>query len=408
LSRVLWIVQDGVLSGPGASQTIPYLCGLARCGHRLSLLSFEREQFQQDRERVESVRERLLAAGISWTALPFGSGQAVPRTLTQLCRAVGTGRGLSRGVDFIHARSYVPALIADVLGRPFLFDMRGLWPREKVDAGIWREGGPVHRTWQSLERRLLNQAAGVVLLAQGAKEHLPELHVPTKVIPTAVDLDRFRPDLPPPAGAVGLAGKRVFAICGALGSWYLLPEMLDLCALAIRTGRADHVLILSEEDRAPAVSGLLERGVSPDDFTDRGVPHDQAPLWFSLASAGILLIRSAPSKRASTPTKLAEFLACGVPVVTTPGIGDTEELLTSTRTGVIVRSNGATGHEAALRELEALGQDRVGSGQDLVGSCHDRVGLAKRCRDTAAERLSLDGAVSEYSDLYAMLMERIT
>jgi glycosyltransferase involved in cell wall biosynthesis len=170
--------------------------------------------------------------------------------------------------------------------------------------------------------------------------------------------------------------------------------MLDLCALALRTGRADHVLILSEEDRAPAVSGLLERGVSADDITDRGVPHDQAPLWFSLASAGILLIRSAPSKRASTPTKLAEFLACGVPVVTTPGIGDTEELLTSTGTGVIVRSDGGTGHEAALRELEVL--------------CHDREGLAKRCRDTAAERLSLDGAVSGYSDLYATLMERIT
>ncbi len=394
MSRVLWIVQDGVLAGPGASQTVPYLDGLARSGHRMSLLSFEQERFLCDADRVETVRGRLGAAGVRWTVLPFGSGPAIPRTLMQLARAVGTGRGLARDVDIVHARSYVPALIAAALGRPVLFDLRGLWPQEKVDAGLWREGSAVHRIWLGLEKWLLSRSAGVVLLAHGAREHLPGIELPTKVIPTAVDPDRFKPDLPLPAGAEKLGGKRVLVICGALGSWYLLSEMLDLTALALRTGHADHVLILSEEDRSKAVAGLRERGVPADDITDRGVPHHQVPGWFSLASAGILLIRSAPSKRASAPTKLAEFLACGVPVVTTPGIGDTEELLAKTGTGVIVRTLDDTGYEVALGELEELGRDRDA--------------LAKRCRETALERLSLDGAVTEYSGLYETLMERST
>ncbi len=245
MSRVLWIVQDGVLAGPGASQTVPYLDGLARSGHRMSLLSFEQERFLRDADRVGAVHRRLRAAGVRWTVLPFGSGPAIPRTLTQLARAVGTGRGLARDVDIVHARSYVSALIATALGRPVLFDLRGLWPQEKVDAGIWREGSAVHRIWLRLEQWLLARASGVVLLAHGAKEHLPGIDVPTKVIPTAVDLDRFKPDLPLPAGAGKLGGKRVLAICGALGSWYLLSAMLDFMALALRKGYADHVLIPS-------------------------------------------------------------------------------------------------------------------------------------------------------------------
>ncbi len=82
------------------------------------------------------------------------------------------------------------------------------------------------------------------------------------------------------------------------------------------------------------------------------------------------------------------------PVVTTPGIGDTEELLAKTGTGVIVRTLDDTGYEVALGELEELGRDRDA--------------LAKRCRETALERLSLDGAVTEYSGLYETLMERST
>ncbi len=175
MSRVLWIVQDGVLAGPGASQTIPYLVGLSAKGHELRLLSFEQRRFLEDVERVEAVRARLEAAGVAWTSRTFGSGPALTRTLLQLVRALRIGRKLARDADFIHARSYVPALIAERLGRPFLFDMRGLWPQEKVDAGLWREGGPMHRTWKRLERRLLDRAAGVVLLAAGAKEHLRSL-----------------------------------------------------------------------------------------------------------------------------------------------------------------------------------------------------------------------------------------
>ncbi len=162
--------------------------------------------------------------------------------------------------------------------------------------------------------------------------------------------------------------------------------MLDLLAVALRGDPEARGLVLTEEDPTPALRGIAARGIPRERVTVRGVPPPEVPRWFSLATAGILLIESAPSKRASMPTKLGEFLASGVPVILSPGIGDTEALVEETRTGVVVREFSETGYRAALEELAELGKE----GPALAG----------RCRRAARERLDLDRAVRELRDLY--------
>jgi len=390
-AKVLWIVQDGVLAGPGASQTVPYLRGLAAAGYRMSLLSVEKNDLLADEARRRDVAGELEAAGVSWMALPYGRGPAVSRTALQLRRTRRAARRTVRRerVDLVHARSYLPGLIALGLKPPFVFDMRGFWPQERLDGGLWREGGVRHRFGVRLERRLLRGAAAVVVLAEGAKERLPVLDVPLEVIPTAVDLDRFRPGLPPPEDAADLGDRDVFVIAGALGTWYLLDAMLDLAAEALARSDRAHLLLLTEEDASPALEGLAARGVSAGRITVRGVPHRDVPRWFSLGAAGICLVRSAPSKRASAPTKLGELLACGVPVLITPRIGDSDALVSKTRTGVVVDDLSPEGLGRALDELDALRQE----GPEL----------AARCRRTAREHLSLESAVARYAALYERL-----
>ncbi|MEN8150179.1 MAG: glycosyltransferase [Planctomycetota bacterium] len=392
MRRVLWIVQDGVLGGPGASQSVPYLDGLARRGFGMHLLSFERRANLEAPGRAAAVRRRLGRAGVSWTALPYGEGPGGVRTLSQVLRAVATGRGIvfRERIDLVHARSYLPGLMALGLGRPFLFDMRGMWPMERVDGGVWREGSAVHRAALALERTLLDRSVGVVALAHGAREHLPDLDKPFRVIPTAVDLERFRPGLPPPPGAEHLVDREVWVVAGALGTWYLLDAMLDLVAAALARNERGHALLLTEEDATEALAGLVSRGVARERITVRGVPYEEVPHWFSLAAAGILLIKSAPSKRASAPTKLGEFLASGVPVVTTPRIGDSGELVRETGTGVVTGDLSPAGLSRALSEIDDLRRDRPA--------------LVARCRRAAEERLSLPDAISAWADLYEELI----
>ena len=53
-------------------------------------------------------------------------------------------------------------------------------------------------------------------------------------------------------------------------------------------------------------------------------------------SLGIFFIKPVYSKIASCATKLGEFLSCGVPCITNRGIGDHNEILTNSRTGIVL------------------------------------------------------------------------
>jgi glycogen synthase len=88
---------------------------------------------------------------------------------------------------------------------------------------------------------------------------------------------------------------------------------------------------------------------------------------------------------AASPVKISEYLATGLPVVSTAGVGDIDGLLESTRTGVIVHSLTADEFERAAISLVALLQDKC---------------VVERCRRLAEERFSLSAAVEKYHCLY--------
>jgi glycosyltransferase involved in cell wall biosynthesis len=83
---------------------------------------------------------------------------------------------------------------------------------------------------------------------------------------------------------------------------------------------------------------------------------------------------------------VGEYLAAGLPVVSTAGIGDVDELLEEGRVGVLVRELFPRAYEAAAREALELGRDAA---------------ARERCRAVAREKLSLtDVGIPRYDRLY--------
>ncbi len=58
----------------------------------------------------------------------------------------------------------------------------------------------------------------------------------------------------------------------------------------------------------------------------------QAHVGFSLLKPGVT-----PASKASVPTKLAEFLACGRPIAVSRHLGDMDELIRRYDCGVVIR-----------------------------------------------------------------------
>ena len=101
-------------------------------------------------------------------------------------------------------------------------------------------------------------------------------------------------------------------------------------------------IVTQSDPAADSRASSTQRGVSSDDFVitradpGRSGPTSRQPM------SGISLVRPCLSKISSSPTKIGEYLAAGLPVVSTAGIGDVDGLLDSNGVGVLLRETDAT------------------------------------------------------------------
>lgn len=82
--------------------------------------------------------------------------------------------------------------------------------------------------------------------------------------------------------------------------------------------------------------------------------HDEVPLYLQEAHAGLLLRREDPVNQVASPTKFGEYLAAGLPVLLTEGIGDFSALVEDEGLGMIVPSTFLDAGEPGEEDLEKL------------------------------------------------------
>lgn len=395
--KAVYITYDGVLEPLGASQVLPYVRALARRGVAYTLVSFEKPRDLDDATRMGALRKSLAADGIAWVALRYHKRPSALATAFDIVHGAWVAFRAVRqaGARLIHARSYVAGVMAWMVTRVtvarMLFDMRGFWVDERVEGGLWPREGRLYRAAKRWERRLLLAADGVVVLSEAAVPHLSALarapvEAPVRVVPTCVDLERFRPRDREAARAEHDLPEDAFVLIyvGSLGTWYLGPETFLLAqAVADVTPRFQFVVLTREVEEA-------ERLV-PDGLRGRtrivSVPHAEVPGWLAAADAGLALVRPSFSKVASCPTKLGEYLACGLPVASTAGIGDVDRILEA-------------GAGVVLPDTDV--EHRARAAAALVGLAGDSA-TAAACRKRAEEIFSLDAGVERLHELYETL-----
>jgi glycosyltransferase involved in cell wall biosynthesis len=390
--RILYISYDGMLEPLGQSQVIAYLEGLAD-RYEIRLVSFEKKADWHDRSRRSALRARLRGAGIAWIPLRYHKSPTAAATGFDIAAGavVAVWQTLRYRIGAIHARSYVAGLMALVAkrltGARFLFDMRGFWADERVDGGLWRREGRLYRLAKSIERLLLGGADHIVTLTEASVAELAafagmKASTPVTVITTCADLERFRP---PPVRA---ARPFVLGYVGSVGTWYLFDEAL-LCFQRLIAREPDaRLLIVNRKEQDFIRARIAALGIDADLVELVSAEHRQVPILIGRMTAGLAIIKPVFSKIASAPTKLAEYLACGVPCLGNTRVGDVEAILEGERVGVALADLSPAGLEAGVDRLIALARE-----PDIAG----------RCRATAERHFSLEGGVAAYAAIYRTL-----
>lgn len=337
--HVAYVSYNGLTEPLGASQVLPYVRELSS-KYRFTLVSFEKRDGPVAREAadVDAETRRL---GNQWIRLRYHRAAGLVSKAWDIAAGARVlGRLAQRDAyRLIHARGYVPAAMAVRAGGgrsvPYLFDVRGLQAEESVDAGTWRLGGLRYRLTKRAERTLLARASGIVTLTNAVRPYLqaqPGLQgrgeVPWEVIPCCVDLDHFRFD---PAGrasvreSLGLADRDLlFVYSGSIGTWYSADA-----AIRLARDHAAFLLFLTFAHKR-LVDGLCwHEGLARERYAVRAATRAEMPRYLSAGDLSLCPVRPSLSKRASSPTKVAESLACGTPVVGFRGVGDLDELAAS-------------------------------------------------------------------------------
>lgn len=398
--RILYISYDGLLEPLGESQVVSYLERLAS-SHRITLLSFEKGEDLSVCARVSAMERRLAACGISWIRLRYHKHPPVLSTVLDAIVGIVRVRAICRtgAVAIVHARGYVPSLIAlgsrGASGARFLFDMRGLWVDEKVEAGHWKPGGVLYRVGKWWERRFFEEADAIVSLTEQGVRAFPQLgyDVPpaiVEVIPTCVDLQRFTPGSKDPEllASLGLTDALVVGCIGTMSNWYMRHEMLRYLAYLTESFARVRVLIVTREDPAMLRQDAERAGIPRERLALTRSEFADMPRFVRLFDAGLFFIKPTLSKRGSAATKLAEFLACGIPVIINDDVGDSGAIVKRGQVGVVLSSVDAESVEGSLPGVRMILEDRA---------------IGARCRKLAVELFDIERGVEKYRLLYRRL-----
>jgi glycosyltransferase involved in cell wall biosynthesis len=106
---------------------------------------------------------------------------------------------------------------------------------------------------------------------------------------------------------------------------------------AFRRRRPDAHLVWLTNGSHERVKELMKKRAVPEDrFSVLSVPARLVPSYLAAADAGMSFIKRCVSKIASSPTKNAEYLACGLPLIINAGIGDSDALINEWKAGVLL------------------------------------------------------------------------
>ncbi len=295
--------------------------------------------------------------------------------------------GLFEHADVIVATSpqffttWAGAGLGIVRRRPWVFELRDLWPESAIALGVARPGVAM-RMMSRIELALYRHAARVVALTPAFRLRLIERGIAADkiaVVPNGANLEVFRP-APAPApstrfqiayvGTPGLA-HGLAAILRAMGD---LPEA-DLHIVGHGAAKAG-LVVLAARLRLTNVH-----------FTAQ-IPRAEVPGLIASADAMLVSLRDAPTFRTVIPSKMFEAAAMQKPILL--GVdGQARAIMETYRAGLFFAPEDGAAFRAAVRRLiddPALGV-RLGEGGAALARAYDR-------RRLAAEMLSVLEAVA--------------
>jgi glycosyltransferase involved in cell wall biosynthesis len=392
IAETLYISMDGIMEPLGYSQVFKYLEKLSE-HHKINLVTLEKNNDLQKTDALKLLLQKCSKNNITWYRCKYRNGWFGLAQLINVFNLIFLPLYifLTKKISLIHIRSYMPGIAIPLLSSFFkfklIFDIRGFWADEKHDRLNWRKDSYKYRFFKGLERYLMRKADFIVTLTAASQQIIsnnfakPESMI--QVIPTCVDCNEF----------VRIEGEESSAVIkiGYLGSvdtaydfdkfCFLLSQIID------KYEKNLEFRVFSNQKKEVIEAILSTQNINVSKLEVGFV--DRANLSKELSKLDFLgfCLKENFSIQASMPTKIAEALACGIPIICNAFNSDIKRLIESNRIGLIY-SFEEPFNETYLKSLSEIILDH---------------GTADRCINIAKSYFSLEKGSTMYHAMYSEL-----
>lgn len=353
-----------------------------------------------ERTQVDGIEIRVIR-------VPYGQKMSVPSRIWSFLRFMflaGVVGARVKGIDVVFATSTpltiaVPGMfISAVRRRPFVFEVRDLWPKVPIAMGILRN--PILKAVaRLLEKTAYRRARRIVALSPGMKEGIVVSGVkPEKitVIPNSSDVELFR------VPAVNGAALRVqnpawgdgplLVYAGAFGKVNGLEYVVELAQKAKPLDPGIRFVLAgngSEKNRVTDLArslGVLDQNL----FIIDAMPRFELAALLSASTVLSSFVTPIKALEANSANKFFDAFAAGKPVVINHG-GWQAELLSQSGAGIVLdpRDPGKSAAELikALRDEQWLKQ--AGEASRYLGDeVYDRRKLSLQLEEVFQEAVN--------------------
>lgn len=240
--------------------------------------------------------------------------------------------------------------------RPFVFELRDLWPASIVTVGAMRDS-PAIRLLEKLELFLYRRAATVIPVTYSFKDDLVRRGIVSDkiaVVINGVNLEHYAPRARDPelAARYAVENKFVVGYLGTHGMAHALHRVLE--AAELLRERDDIVFLFAGGGaQREVLVGLAEQKHLPNVRLLPSQPKAWMPRLWSLCNVSLIHLKDEPVFATVIPSKLFESMGMGLPVIMALPEGEATAIVRQTGIGVVVPPENPARLAEAVLELHA-------------------------------------------------------
>ncbi|WP_427183812.1 glycosyltransferase family 4 protein [Bordetella bronchialis] len=284
------------------------------------------------------------------------------------------------------------SVIARLQRRPFVFELRDLWPASIVQVGAMKPNLVV-RMLERIELGLYRRASLIVSLTQAFKQDLVQRGIAAnkiEVVQNGVDLTRFSaaPRDEELARELELQNCFVVGYLGTHGMAHGLHAVVDAAALLAHRADIAFIMVGAGAEKKSLQARAAKLGLSNLTFLPRQ-PKERMPSLLGVCNLCLVPLRDLPLFRTVLPSKIFEAMGMGIPILAAIPRGEASELIERLDVGEVVDPEDPHALALAIDRLHASPQrlDRYRRNANCAAPAFDREALARRMIEAIEARL---------------------